>query len=208
MACEEWRGRMSSIPDSYLGDIYDGCVWHSFSSGKFLESPQCYLITMNVDWFQPFVRTQYSVGAIYLTIQNLPHSQRYKEENVILVGMIPGPSEPSLTMNSYLAPLVQELQESWDVGLTVRTSSNMPIKIRLALTCIACDIPASRKVCGFLGHNAAFGCNKCYKKFQFSSAGHMDYSGFDRDTWTRRDFDTHYQHCQQILTKSINICEE
>ena len=171
--CEKWRGRLASIPELHLGDIYDGRVWHSFSSlstGIFLESPHFYLLTMNVDWFQPFTRTQYSVGAIYLTVQNLPRSQRYKEENVILVGIIPGPSEPSLTMNSYLAPLVQELQQSWNEGFTVRTSSNMPIKIRLARTCVACDIPASRKVCGFLGQNAAFGCNKCYKKFQSNSA--------------------------------------
>ena len=161
-ACEQWRYRMSSIPSSHLGDVYDGRIWHSFSS--FLESPHCYILTMNVDWFQPFTRTQYSVGAIYLTVQNLPRSQRYKDENVILAGIIPGSSEPSLTMNSYLAPLVRELQQSWDIGLTVRTSTNMPIKIRLALACVACDIPASIKVCGFLSHNAAFGC-KCYKKF-------------------------------------------
>ena len=41
---------------------------------------------MNVDWFQPFVRTVYSTGAIYLTVQNLTGQERYKQENVILVG--------------------------------------------------------------------------------------------------------------------------
>lgn len=59
---------MSSMPQSNLGDIYDGRVWHEFTStsaGEFLESPQCYLLTLNVDWFQPFIHTQYSVGAIY-----------------------------------------------------------------------------------------------------------------------------------------------
>ncbi len=55
------------------------------------------------------------------------------------------------------------------------------ISLRIAVTtCIACDIPASRKVCGFLGHNAALGCNKCFKKL---SLGHTDYSGFDRENW-------------------------
>ena len=48
----------------------------------------------------------------------------------------------------------------------------MPIKIRLASVCVACDIRASRKACGFLGHNPVFGCYK-------NSAGHVDYSGFD-----------------------------
>ena len=67
-------GRLSSIPDSHLGNIYDGHVWHDFSSpsaGKFLESPHCYLMTMNVDWFQPFTHTQYSVGA------NIPYNPEF-----------------------------------------------------------------------------------------------------------------------------------
>ena len=67
------------------------------------------------------------------------------------MGVIPGPSEPKLIMNSYLGPLVEELKEGWDVGFNVVTSENVTVTIRVALTCIACDIPASRKVVGFLG---------------------------------------------------------
>ena len=88
-----------------------------------------------------------------MSIQNLPRHLRYKEENIILVDLIPGPSEPSLTINSYLTPLVQELKIAWETGFTVQTSSGSYITIRLVLTCVSCDIPASRKVCGFLGHN-------------------------------------------------------
>ena len=52
---------------------------------------------LNVDWFQPFKqRSSYSVG-IYFVIMNLPRSQRFKFENVILVGIIPSlESEPKL----------------------------------------------------------------------------------------------------------------
>ena len=35
----------------------------------------------------------------------------------------------------------------------------------MALGCVSCDIPVTRKVCGFLGHNSRLGCNKCYKQF-------------------------------------------
>ena len=66
---------------------------------------------MNVDWFEPFERSVYSVGSIYLTVQNFPIDKRYKPENIILVGIIPGPSEPKLSINSYLALLVIELQK-------------------------------------------------------------------------------------------------
>ena len=37
-------------------------VWRSF-----LSLPHCYLL--NVDWFEPFERGVYSVGAIYFTVQ-------------------------------------------------------------------------------------------------------------------------------------------
>ena len=72
-------------------------MWKRFNSTEmdnFLSLPYCYLLTVNVDWFQPYERGVYSVGAIYLTIQNLPHDERYKTENIILVGVIPGPKEP------------------------------------------------------------------------------------------------------------------
>ncbi len=60
---------------------------------------------------------------------------------------------------------------------------------------ITCDIPASRKVasrkvCGFLGHNAALGCNKCFKTFDVVSPGVTDYSGFDRENWVLRTCET------------------
>jgi polar amino acid transport system permease protein len=45
---------------------------------------------INYDNFNPFSMqfTKYSMGAIYMTIANLPRDQRYKRENVILVGLV------------------------------------------------------------------------------------------------------------------------
>ena len=204
-SCERWRERAFTISPLHFGDIYDGRVWHEFSSNPsmpFLSTPFCYLLTMNVDWFQPFTRTQYSVGAIYLRIQNLPRKERYKEENVILVGIIPGPKEPSLSMNSYLGPLVAELQHAWQSGLQLTTAHGTTITLRLALSCVSSDIPASRKVCGFLGHNANLGCTKCLKRFTTVSIGNTDYSGYDRENWTLRTAELHRQSCQLILQET------
>ena len=44
-------------------------------------------------------------------------------------------------------------------------SPNVLKCFKMALICVGCDIPASRKLCGFLGHSATAGCNKCKKKF-------------------------------------------
>lgn len=54
--------------------------------------------------------------------------------------------------------------------------------------CVGCDIPATRKLCGFLGHSATLGCSKCFKKFP-GSVGNKDYSGFDVENWPVRTLD-------------------
>ena len=64
---------------------------------------------LNVDWFQPFKHSVYRAEAIYAVIMNLPRTERFKPENVMLLGIFPGPNEPKLNINSYLRPLVMEL---------------------------------------------------------------------------------------------------
>ncbi len=51
--------------------------------------------------------------------------------------------------------------------------------VRAALICVACDIPAARKVCGFVALKA---CSKCLKSFSTQNFGEKaDFSGFDRN---------------------------
>lgn len=59
------------------------------------------------------------------------------------------------------------------------------------LLCCA-DIPASRKLSGFIGHSALKACSKCLKSFptdQFGSKA--DYSGFNRGLWPKQDSGEH-----------------
>lgn len=89
------------------------------------------------------------MGVLYLVIENLPRAHRYKLENIIIVGCIPGPKEPKKNINTYLRPLIDELQGLWQ-GKCLRVSSAFGIlPIRCALTCIICDLPATQKYVGF-----------------------------------------------------------
>ena len=129
---------------------------------------------------------------MYLAIQNLPRHERYSSENVLLVGVIPGPHEPSKTMNDYLKPLVEDLLELWQ-GVVMQADSKTDVMVRAALLYTACDIPASRKVSGFVGHNALHGCSKCVKTFPTGSFGEKpDYTGFNRTLWEPRSMESHY----------------
>ena len=78
---------------------------------------------------------------------------------------------------------------------------NCKKKIRCALMCVACDLPAGRKVCGFLSHGAHLGCSKCLKKFS-GSVGSMDYSGFDRENWIPRSSNEHKQNAENAKNKN------
>ena len=203
-SCEKWRDREYTIPSGFLGDVYDGRVWQSFKQSNFLSSPYSYLLSLNIDWFQPFKNVEYSVGAIYLTVQNLPRQERFKEANIMLVGIIPGPREPALSVNSYLLPLIEELKIYYE-GIFIITPQRTRVTARLALSCISCDIPATRKLCGFLSHNARLGCNKCFKEFKVGPDSPSDFSGYDRTKWKPRTAEVHRQDCMKLeleVTKS------
>ena len=195
---EQWRTRNAS--SEYMGDVYDGQVWKDWQcwhGRDFLAVPYSLVVTLNLDWFQPFSHVNYSVGVLYMVILNLPREERYKLENIILVSIIPGPKEPKLTVNSFLAPLVEELKELWDgisVPVSVPTKGN--VVIRLAVICVACDIPAVRKMCGFAGHSACLGCSKCKYQFKHQSWGN-DYSGYDRSEWQMRSFTQHRENANE-----------
>lgn len=112
-SCESTR---KFIASTTISDIYNGKIWSDFQSVNgqaFLSEPNYYGLLLNIDWLQPFEHLTYSVGVIFFVIPNLPRDIRFKRENVILYGIIPGPSEPSLTVNTYLSPAVSELLDFW-----------------------------------------------------------------------------------------------
>ena len=83
---------------------------------------------------------------------NLPRSVRFKRENVILVSILPGPSEPKRDIYMYMEPLVEEME---DLRNGVRLSVNscvfpLSIIIQCALLCVACDLSAGCKLCFFI----------------------------------------------------------
>lgn len=196
--CEAWRER--DVAAGVYNDVYDGQIWKDFTvynGVPFLSAPFNYVFHLNVDWFQPFEHTQHSEGAIYLTIMNLPRKERSLQENVVLIGVIPGPSEPHLHINSMLKPLVDELQQLW-TGVCMKTAEGCSVLVRAALLCIGCDIPAARKVCGFLGHRATKGCSKCLSAFPTVTFGDKaDYSNFDRTSWISRTKDSHKEYASK-----------
>ena len=199
--CESWRDHRSQ--DGYLADIVDGQVWKEFQfvgGEPFLAAPRNYMFMLNFDFFQPKKhRNDYSVGVLYLANLNLPRSMRFKWENIIVVGIIPGLDKEPGSLNEFLAPLVKEMKALWN-GVYLKSSlCRLPLRFRAAIACISCDIPAARKLCGFKNHNSHYGCSKCFKFFPGNVKDSFDFSGFKRDEWPKRDIDSHKQHARKLL---------
>ena len=155
-ACEELRERQ--VAENTLAHVYDSRIWKQsqyVNGAPFVAGERSYAFMLNVDWFQPFNHTPYSVRVTYMVLLNLPRNQRFLKKNLFVVGIIPGPYVSSLTINSYLESLVDELEHLWQTGECFKSSRSIRFaeRYRAALVCVTCDIPASRKVGGFLGHD-------------------------------------------------------
>ena len=204
---EKWRNR--DVPSDMLFDIYDGNVWKDFTKSE-RASPNDHfvLLMLNIDWFEPFHDANYSCGAIYLTINNLPRSERFKKENVILVGVMPGPSASHITeLNNYLAPLVDELMVLYDQGIQViNPATRSSILVKAALIMVACDMPAARKMCGFTLPMSRRGCYKCDRTFVVdSNTNRVNFSGgYDMENYQWKSTNDVRTHAVEWMTATSN----
>ena len=118
---------------------------------------------------------------------------------MLIVGIIPGPLEPSYSeINSYLRPLVKELNSLWTNGFTMLKNGER-IVIHAALLATVCDVPATAKIGGFVGHASKHACWKCSKVFPYDpSLKCINFSGVHLGPlW---DHDTHKQNALETLT--------
>lgn len=189
--------RMTPSPSESLDDIFqganirqfkgpDGEAHFMFAGGESSDAGR-YLFSLSLDFFNPLRNIAggktVSVGVISLACLNLPIGLRFKPENMFLLGIIPGPKEPSLdAINPYLRPLVNELLELW-TGVRFTRTSRYPLGrlIFCAVVCVVCDIPAARKIAGFASHRHDYFCPFCWcDKTQYT------YNNIEVETWVER----------------------
>ncbi|TDL15911.1 hypothetical protein BD410DRAFT_816842 [Rickenella mellea] len=112
---------------------------------------------------------------------------------MFLVGIIPGPHEPSLEqINHLLAPLVDDLLRFWHTGVRyTRTHLFRQGRLtRCVVIPVVCDVPAARQMSGFSSHSAMLFCSVCnLRKNQIENLNYR--------RWTRRTSAEHRKYAEQ-----------
>jgi hypothetical protein len=146
-----------------------------------------YIFSLSMDGFNPYhmkeAGKRVSVGAIYMVCLNLPPETRYNFENMYLVGIIPGPAEPSLDqINHLLRPLINDLLLFWSSGVYFSRTPSHPHgrTIRCAVIPLVCDMPAARQMAGYASYSSHHFCSMCLLRLE--NIDDLDYSHWGKRT--------------------------
>ena len=183
---------ISPNKDGTMRDIWDAPELHNLvgADGKpFIRrdgSEGRYVFSFCMDGFNPFQLKQAgkraSVIGMYMICLNLPPGERYKLENMFLVGIIPGPHEPKKEeINHLLSPLVDDLIDSYLHGIWYSCTQNYKTGryARCVLVPVVCDTPAARQVTGRTSATSTHFCPYC-------TLSHNEINNMDKGTWHLR----------------------
>ncbi|CAN6568406.1 unnamed protein product [Malus baccata var. baccata] len=108
------------------------------------------------DGFNPFgkMRQDHIIWPVVLSVYNLPPWMCMKQPNLLLLSLlIPGPRSPGKEIDVYMRPLIDELNELWDVGTpTYDAYSNQNFTMKAAVLWTISDFPAYGMLSGWSTH--------------------------------------------------------
>ena len=146
------------LPSKRVRDYFDGSHFASMRS-KFSD-PRTLAFSLSTDGIT-FVRQRgFSTWPILMQNLSLPPAERVKYENMILVGMIPGPKNCK-DMDSFLVPLLEELQQLVKGILAYDAYTDEDFTLKGYLCVVSGDTPAIAKLMCMSGHNGTAPCRFC-----------------------------------------------
>jgi hypothetical protein len=147
-------------PPAVMRDIQDSPGWYEkIHKTRFSAEPRNIVLSLCSDGVNPWKGSTYSMLPVMLIILNLPPHKRHHPSNMLLVGVIPGPTKPK-SHAAYLNPLVDELLQLESAGVSAYdgySKEKFILHARLLIT--VSDYPGH----GDITEQATSGYQACHK---------------------------------------------
>jgi hypothetical protein len=127
---------------------------------RFFQDLRDIALGLSTDGYLPFHKRKKTAWPLFIYNYNLPPEARFLAENVLHLGVIPGPKKPA-DFDSFIWPLVEELLmlelgvELWDTVCQER------FLLHAYLLVVFGNIPAMSMVMRMKGHNGIHPCQHC-----------------------------------------------
>ncbi|KAK2444836.1 peroxidase P7 [Trifolium repens] len=166
----------------------DGLAWKHFDQVNldFVSEPRNVRLGLCSAGFTPYTQvsaTPYSCWPVIVTPYNLPPEMCMSKPYMFLSAVIPGSSSPTVGIDIYLQPFIDDLKRLWEGVVTYDISRKRNFKMKAALMWTINDFPAYGMLSGW-GTHCKLACPICMedtKAFTLKNGG--------KATW----FDCHHR---------------
>lgn len=152
-------------------DIFDGSHYQSLRKKdvildgtncghKFFSDGRDVALGLSTDGFAPFKRRKNTAWPLILFNYNLPPDKRFHVDQILALGVIPGPKKPH-DVDSFLWPAMLELLELVKGVRAFDALSSTAFLLRAYLIAVFGDIPAISLLMQMKGHNGIVPCRFC-----------------------------------------------
>ncbi|CAN6551339.1 unnamed protein product [Malus baccata var. baccata] len=143
--------------DEFMRHPSDSPAWKHLDNlySDFASEIQNVRLGLASDGFNHFgkMRNDHSTWHVVLSVYNLPPWMCMKQPNLLLSLLIPEPRNPGKEIDVYVRPLIDELNELWEVGTpTYDAYSNQSFTMKAAVLWTISDFPAYGMVSGWSTH--------------------------------------------------------
>jgi hypothetical protein len=157
--------------EDIIQDLYDGMIYDSLPNTYvnvggikqpywFFEEDTGIALGLATDGFAPFRNWKQTCWPIFIYNLNLPPNECFSMENLICVGVVPGPKKPK-DFDSFLYPFVSESLELALGVCAYHSLRQCMFPLRAYPLFGGRDMPAMAMIMLMKGHNSVLPCRMC-----------------------------------------------
>lgn len=166
-----YRANVHTHTPGLTTDVFDGINYRRLRNQpvkleekvydhKYFADNRDIALGLSTDGFAPFKRRKKTAWPLIIFNYNLPPEIRFHINNILALGVIPGPKKP-IDSDSFLWPLLLELFRLANGTRAFDILTSKLFSLRAYLILVFGDIPAMSMIMRMKGHNGLSPCRMC-----------------------------------------------